>query len=293
MSDNQNVLLDAVDLLTKDRRVVQWLGPHEHDWQGCPGYHDPYAADRCTVVDCPVRMCALCGAIEGQETSERQSELHREIHPPLLVLLLEGTGQGKVGRSSDVRIPIDADALELWGQIHDLTRLWCRQLGASFVAGDLLTSLRNWYAAHSNGYRRGRISEVTDHDVTRMVQGWVRMIERKFEPDEKREWTKPCPAMLPVLNIDGEIAGHRRCGARRIVVAGEERFAVQLNVTTKTAECGRCHTRWEGERGLMDLRYETNRAQLEVEEREAERMAELARLAAGDTRKADATGNTA
>lgn len=284
MTDNRDELLDAVDLLTKDRRMVDWVGAHEHDWQPCPGYHDAYAAERCTVVDCPVRVCGLCGVIEGQEAPAGvTAELHRQTHPPLLVLLLEGTGQGKASRSSDVRIPIDADALELWGQVHDLVRLWCKQLDATFVGDDLLLSVRHWHLAHANALRSGKISEVTDHDVTRMVQGWVRMIERKFEPDEKREWTTPCPAMLPILDIDGELAGYRRCGARRIVLGGEERFAIQLNVTTKTAECGRCHTRWEGERGLMGLRFETNLAQLEADEREAERQAELARLAAGDT----------
>ena len=254
MSDNRNVLLDAVDELTQPRMIHTTI--KDDDTGGWLG-------------------------------------VHSEEHPPLLVLLLEGTGLGKAGRSSDVRIPIDADALELWGQVHDLIRLWCKQLDATFVGDDLLVSVRHWYLAHANAVQAGKISEVTDHDVTRMVQGWVRMIERKFEPDEKREWTKPCPSQLPVLDIDGELVGYRRCGARRIVVGGEERFAIQLNVTTLPAECGRCHTRWEGERALMDLRYQTNRMQLEAEEREAERQAELARLANGDTPKKNVEGYVA
>lgn len=210
--------------------------------------------------------------------------IHSEKHPPLLTLLLEGTGQGKVGRNSDIRIPIDADALEMWGQVRDLIKLWSRQLDTTFDAGDLARSIRNWYLGHSNAHRAGKISDSIDHDVTRMVEGWVRMIEAKFDPPEKREWTDACPAYVETRNIEGTVIGHRRCNARRITVNGEERFAIQLNVTTLTAECGRCKCKWVGERGIMSLRYETNLWKMEREEVEANRMLELERLANGMVR---------
>lgn len=245
MTDEQhNELLDAVDLLTKDRII------------------------HTTITDDDT------GAWVG---------VHTETHPPLLIMLLEGTGISSGGRSSDPGIPIDADALELWAQVRDLTRLWCRQLDASFMPDDLLVSIRHWYLAHTNARNSKKVSDATHLDVTRMVQGWVRMIEGKFNPPEIRHWTEPCPASIPTLDINGDHIGYRICKARRIVVNGEERFAVILNVTTMVAECGRCHAKWVGDLGVLDLRKATELQKLICAEEEEERMAELARLAAGDT----------
>ena len=245
MNENQHdLLLDAVDALTKPRMI------------------------HTTIID--------------DDTGE-WLRVHTEEHPPLLILLMEGTGITRMSPNSNISLPIDADALELWGQVHDMVKLWCRQLDASFISDDLLMSIRHWYMAHVNVYRGNKISEVTDRDITRMVQGWVRMIETKFDPEEKREWTEPCPAFTETRNIDGDVIGNHRCNARRIVVAGEERFAIQLNVTTMTAECGRCHSKWVGERGVLDLRKATELHKLIREEDEAQRTAEMERLAAGDT----------
>lgn len=240
-SVNTNRLLDAVDQLTKPRTI------------------------HTTIFD----------------EDGKFKEIHSEKHPSLLELLLAGTGLTRKAATSELRIPIDADALEIWAQIRDLIRLWCRQLDATYFKDDLQRSIRNWYLAHLNAFTGSKISETTDRDVTRMVEGWVRMIENKFDPPEKREWKEACPAHVRVTDIDGNEIGWRRCGARRIVVNGEERFAIQLNVTTLTAECGRCHCQWVGQRGIMQLRYETNLRALELAEEEADRMAELERLANG------------
>jgi hypothetical protein len=244
MNDSQhNALLDAVDLLTLPRKVRTMQDPKP-----------PFA--------------------EGTE--------HTEEHPPLLVMLLEGTGITGDGTSRDPGIPIDADALEMWGQIRDLIRLWCKQLVVKFDQDDMLGSIRRWYQVHNNRVRAGLTSDVIDRDVTRMVEGWVRMIETKFDPAEKREWTYPCPAFI--LRSDGDGGTQLlRCGARRVMVNGEERFAISLNVTTMTAECSHCHTRWVGDRGIATLRHESNLWEMVKAEDEAERMAELERLAAGDT----------
>lgn len=281
MTQTPDELLEAVDQLTQDRTVVSWLGPHEHELIPCLGYHDPYAVDRCHDIDCARSVCKLCHLPEDQY--QEAAEFHRQVHPPLLTLLINGTGKGQPARSSDTRIPIDADALELWGQVRDLVKLWCRQLDATFDPDDLLLSVRHWYLAHTNAHRSKRISDVTDLDVTRMVQGWVRMIEAKFDPPEKREWKEACPAFVPVRNVDGDQIGTRRCGARRVVVDGEERFAITLNVTAMKAECARCHHVWVGEVGIMQLRYETNLWNLEKDEDEAKRQAALDALAYPDT----------
>jgi len=215
---SEDRLLDAVDELTRERTV------------------------HTTIID--------------DETGE-WLRVHSEKHPPLITMLLEGTGISRGSASSDPGIPIDADALEMYSQMRDLIRLWCKKLGATFD-DDLLASIRVWFLAHANAVRAGKVSEVIDHDVTRMVEGWVRMILNKFEPDEKREWTDPCPALIPVEN---EFGVHKRCGARRVWVNGDERFAIQLNVTKMTAECAHCHTRWVGVKEIMQLRHETNVAE--------------------------------
>lgn len=276
-------LLEAVQALRLPRQIVMWIDAHDHEWGRCTGKHDPYGVVPCNDVDCPLEVCASCGTVKGGEDLSAASTFHKKTHPPLLQLLLQGTGLSKSSPSAETRIPIDVDALELWSQIRDLVKLWCKQLDATFDGDDLPASLHNWHLAHRNAHRSKRISDVIDADVTRMVESWVRMIETKFDPPEKREWKDACPALVPVRNVDGDEIGYRRCNARRVVVGDTEQFAISLNVTAMKAECARCKTRWVGERGIMQLRYETNRWNAEKAEAEAERVAALERLANGDT----------
>jgi hypothetical protein len=218
---SDNDLLDAVDALTKERVI------------------------HTTIID--------------DETGE-WLKVHSETHPPLLTLLLNGTGFSRGPKSAETPIPIDADALELWGQVRDLTRLWCKQLRVEFE-DDLLADVRNWYQAHVNAVVRGKVGEGTDLDVTRMVQGWVRMIEAKFEPVRKREWTDHCVGDIEFRNDAGGTES-RKCGARRVMLAGSESFAIELNVTTRTATCRECGAVWSGEDALAELRFLTNIDQL-------------------------------
>jgi DNA-directed RNA polymerase subunit RPC12/RpoP len=171
-------------------------------------------------------------------------QTQRIPHPSLLVLLLDGTGKGQSGRSSELKIPIDAAALEIWAQIRDVLREWNVYMRFGFDSDDLAGSLKRWRTAHNNRARDGHLSEETDLDVTRQVEAWVRMIENKFEPDEKREWKAACP----------------NCGARRVTVDDSERFAITVNVTRREAECVSCGKKWEGIDGLKELRYFTNLA---------------------------------
>jgi hypothetical protein len=242
VTETNNPLLEAVDKLTKPRKIS-------------------------TVIKDDLTGAWL--------------DVHTEEHPPLLQLLNEGTGAGRGSKTSDIRIPIDADALELEQQIFDLTKLWCKQLGASFIGDDLPSSVRHWYLAHTNAVQSGKVREMIDRDVTRMVESWVRMIEFKFEPEEKREWTDACPAWVETPDPDGGLSTYSRCGARRIRTDTEERFAIQLNVTTMTAECSECRTVWQGLEGVKELRYDTNVWNLQKADEAAKRMAELERLAAG------------
>lgn len=213
MTDNQhNALLEAVDALTRDRTI-----------------HTTRLGDN--------------GEYLG---------VHSEIHPPLLTMLKEGTGKGRNGGSADPGLPIDADALEIQHQIGDLIWLWSKKLGAKFDRDELIWSVQQWHLAHLNAHRAGKVSDELDRDVTRMVEGWVRMVEGKFDPPEKREWKESCPAW----KADGE--EWVRCDAKRVNVRGNDRFAIELNITAWTAECCICGNKWDTRTALQDLRYESN-----------------------------------
>jgi hypothetical protein len=67
-----------------------------------------------------------------------------------------------------------------------------------------------------------------------------------------------CPAL-----IHTDTGDTHRCDARKHLDDGELKSAIDLNVTRLIARCRTCGTRWEGERGLMQLRYETNLRNLE------------------------------
>jgi len=204
-------LLDAVDLLTKDRFIGTWV-----------------------------------------PDSAGELRVHTEKHPPLLRLLIDGIGiPSSRGPSSEIKIPIDAEALELCAQISDRVRLWCRSLRVAFDGDGLLSTLRRWYLHHANRVRSGQVSDVIDAEITSTVQSWVRMIESKYEPVEIREWQDAC-----VAEVAGE-DGHK-CGARRILINGIEQFAIELNVTTLTATCRQCGHEWVGRDGLSELRFLTN-----------------------------------
>lgn len=209
-------LSETVDALTQDREVVTIIKDDAGDWTG----------------------------------------YHNETHPPLLTLLLEGTGTSRGPKSAEDPLPIDADALELWGQMHDLIRVWCKKLRVTFT-DDLNDTMRRWHSAHADGVRSARVGAGTDQDITRMVQGWVRMIESKFDPPEKWEWKSRCIASIPTLDDAGE-RSVSTCGARRIILNGSEVFAIEVNETSQTATCRACKTEWVGIKGLSELRYLTN-----------------------------------
>jgi len=184
--------------------------------------------------------------------------IHTEEHPALVDLLEHGTGSSNRGRSAGIRIPIDAEALELWAQIRDQVRLWLRALGATWT-DDLKHDLNTWHTHHEDAVHRGNVTPAAHTIIARRLDAWVDRIDAKYDPDEKREWTSPCPALIPIVDADGNDTDElRRCGARKVLIDGELKSAIDLNVTRLTARCRRCRTTWEGERGLKQLRWETN-----------------------------------
>jgi hypothetical protein len=184
--------------------------------------------------------------------------IHTEQHPPLIDLLEHGTGSTNRGRSSGIRIPIDAEAHELLKEIRQQVRPWLTGYGIR-MGSDLKWALsRDWYPQHDNAVRRGHVPEPEHRAILRKLDQWADRIDAKYDPDQHREWMDACPALI--RNEAGDV---HRCDARKHLDDGELKSAIDLNVTRLIARCRTCGTRWEGERGLMQLRYETNLRDLE------------------------------
>ena len=174
----RNRLLDAVDALTVTRNIPTVIEDDEGRWLG----------------------------------------VHTEKHAPLLDMLEDGiSSQGAGSASSDPGIPIDAAAIELVQEMRGIIRSWCEALEQHIPTGNVKSALRRWYQAHVNALRSGEITDVADLAVTKIVEGWVKTIEAKFDPPDILEWTDPCPGWKNVYEGD-EIVSKKRCGARRVVV---------------------------------------------------------------------------
>lgn len=238
----RNRLLDAVDALTVTRNIPTVIEDDEGRWLG----------------------------------------VHTEKHAPLLDMLEDGiSSQGAGSASSDPGIPIDAAAIELVQEMRGIIRSWCEALEQHIPTGNVKSALRRWYQAHVNALRSGEITDVADLAVTKIVEGWVKTIEAKFDPPDILEWTDPCPGWKNVYEGD-EIVSKKRCGARRVVVERDGDKVVQaaifLNFTALHAACSVCRTEWDGKHGLMQLRYDTNLVELERES-EKQRDADILRHA--------------
>jgi hypothetical protein len=183
--------------------------------------------------------------------------IHTEEHAPLLDLLEHGTGSTNRGRSSGIRIPIDAEAHELLKEIRTQVRHWLRHHHAP-TSRNLKHDLQLWTTHHDDAVHRGTIPEPEHRAILRKLDGWVDRIDAKYDPDVHREWMDACPAL-----IHTDTGDTRRCDARKHLIDGELKSAIDLNVTRLTARCRTCGTHWDGERGLMQLRYETNLRDLE------------------------------
>jgi hypothetical protein len=142
-------------------------------------------------------------------------------------------------------------------EIRHQVRGWLRAYHAT-TSRDLKYELALWYLHHDNATHRGHITEPEHRAILRKLDQWADRIDAKYDPDQHREWMDACPAL-----IHTDTGDTRRCDARKHLDDGELKSAIDLNVTRLIARCRTCGTRWEGERGLMQLRYETNLRDLE------------------------------
>jgi hypothetical protein len=184
--------------------------------------------------------------------------IHTEQHPPLIDLLEHGTGSTNRGRSSGIRIPIDAEAHELLKEIRQQVRPWLTRLRHPHQPRPQMGAQPDWYPSTTTLYPRACPPNPNTAPSSANSTAGSDRIDAKYDPDQHREWMDRCPALI--RNEAGDI---RRCNARKHLDDGELKSAIDLNVTQLIARCRTCGTRWEGERGLMQLRYETNLRNLE------------------------------
>lgn len=163
--------------------------------------------------------------VTDQEPGEaHEGGIHVESLPSLLDLLINGTGASSGAGSSGSGLPIDADALEIWGQIRDRVSEWVLNAHIRFASSDLAGSLDRWGKRFDALRSSAHVSDEVYDEHVRQVDTWSVWIEAKFEPDEIREGTKPCPrcGILKVTSLDLE---------------EPERFAIEVNVTKNRVTC--------------------------------------------------------
>lgn len=320
MTAEPNRLLAAVDKLTRPYKVgTEVPEQHEHSWRPCRGHHGDGNGGEVACADwwaprirgvaserdrrrralelatrCQLLVCEFCGETVKPPAPQpsMRTRWTYEDHPPLLELLTTVNGSPGNSPSSDPGVPIDQEATRIIRDITAELRSWCEALEFQNSYRDVPSAIRRWYQVHTEALRSNQLTEVADRAVTSAVEGWVRRIEEKFDPPQVLEWTDRCPGWRAVFDDGGEVVGRRRCRARRVTVKNETtgvsevRFAIHVNLSALEARCVACGTEWRGDRGLRQLRYETNLMLLE-EEQQRERDDDFLQQTAGGVSQPD------
>ena len=172
------------------------------------------------------------------------SDAVREL-PPLIALLEIRTRSSEHGaKSKDRGIPIDADAIDLWGDVRDQIREWAEEAHSLFDADNLTQSFQAWVEA----FTAMVVPDTKLLEVTRQCEYLVRRIRNKYDPPQLAEWKSPCPKCQTVT---------RHLNRAGVTVAT---FAdsITVDVTNKVAECSVCGETFTGSKGLALLRLLTN-----------------------------------
>jgi hypothetical protein len=183
-------------------------------------------------------------AISVYDDSGKFAGMHLIKHASLIDMLIEGTGNSSGAGGNGSGVPIDAEAMIILDGINRTLAEWSRWIMFDYRRNDVAHSIVKWHEVHVNSVRDRHLSVEAEQIATETVEQWVHDIQKKFNPDKWREWKASCP----------------KCGRRRITVNDQNRFAIRINVTQAYAECGNpeCDGRWEGVKGISELRYFAN-----------------------------------
>jgi hypothetical protein len=203
------ILLEAVDRLTKPYkiRVISEL-------DGVPEQR---------VVLLPAMLEQLNDAIKSsQSTTRRGKSLANE------------------------RSVIDASALMLEGAIRDAVRaLWSESCPAQIRPRTLQRQLARWHFEFRRRASDGELPAERVWQVAKLVQGWTKAIDLKFDPPVTLEVTRPCPACDAAHVFD--FMGDR---VAAVVISWRRSF------DNSAAICRSCSKSWVGEAELRQLRWE-------------------------------------
>jgi len=190
-------------------------------------------------------------AVSAYDDNGKFLGVHTVTHAALLDVLMNGTGVTRGARTSETRIPIDADAIELLANIMNTLREWCRWMPFTYTRNDPISTVTEWHTTHSRRVRDGQLTDEGQRIAVATVERWVESIESKFNGRDDSDITDPCPI----------------CDARRVVINDEERFALYVDWRRKFAVCFNCGREWWGETGpeerpgLRELRWLMNLAE--------------------------------
>lgn len=158
------------------------------------------------------------------------------------------------------RIPVNADALELFQSIAADVSKWYLTVPGRRGGLVLTDRLRGWYVHHANEVRAGKVSQFTDLEVTRKVEGWVSKIRGTFDPPIRLELTevidgRMVPVACPAADCGERFAFDRRTGDQVIALVVEYRELGVETLDQAVASCRACGGEWRGRAALRGLRW--------------------------------------
>lgn len=222
------------------------------------GFARGWAVGRSELCD---RMMCSCGEVIASPAPLAPSRIStvRVPHPALLVLLNRAAGGRRRTSSAGDGTPFDESASRLAKEIAGLVRSWTEALELIADVRDLVAALSRW------GDEVDKLDDGPDalsidanRTIVQTLERWVHELESKYDPDEIREWTRPCPALIDIVDRHDEVVGQRRCRARHTEKHKQRRSAIRVNVTRRVARCAECGTTWEGDAGIRLLAFQTD-----------------------------------
>ena len=197
--------------------------------------------------------------------SDSDREWTTECRQVPLLVQLEAAVAGGIGSHAGSspareRMPIDAGALELMGQIEGVVSGWYWSVPNVRLKVDLSTRLRVWYVHHANQVRAGKIGAADDVKTTRMVEGWVSKIRGTFDPVIRLDFYelvdgKPMPVACPIEECGARYAFDPKTGDRIIAVVLEYRDLGAETIDKAVGRCRACEHEWAGGYGVRELAY--------------------------------------
>jgi hypothetical protein len=203
------ILLEAVDRLTQPYKVRV---TSEQD--GVPENR---------TIDLPPLLEQLNDAIKSTQTSVRR---------------------GKT--LANERSVIDASALMLEAGIRESLRvMWHDLFGSAIRPRSLSRQVAGWHVEFRKRALDGSIHADQVWRLAKLVQGWTRQIDLKFDPPVTLEITRPCPNCDTSHVFD--FMGDR---VAAVVISWRRSF------DNSAALCRSCAKSWVGESELRQLRWE-------------------------------------